>query len=125
MALNLNNIVLAGRITADVELKTTTSGKSVCSFTIAVARDKENTDFIPCVAWGTTAEFVSKYFRKGSAICIRGELRSRSYEDRNGQKRTAYEVLAERAMFVESKAEKTEQTETYEQIPVDDDSLPF
>lgn len=124
MALNLNNIVLAGRITADVELKTTTSGKSVCSFTVAVSRDKENTDFIPCVAWGTTAEFVSKYFRKGSAICIRGELRTRSYEDRNGQKRTAYEVLAERAMFVESK-EKTEQTETYEQIPVDDDSLPF
>ena len=124
MALNLNNIVLAGRITADVELKTTTSGKSVCSFTIAISRDKENTDFIPCVAWGTTAEFVSKYFHKGSAICIRGELRTRSYEDRNGQKRTAYEVLAERAMFVESK-EKTEQTETYEQIPVDDDSLPF
>lgn len=124
MALNLNNIVLAGRITADVELKTTTSGKSVCSFTMAISRDKENTDFIPCVAWGTTAEFVSKYFHKGSAICIRGELRTRSYEDRNGQKRTAYEVLAERAMFVESK-EKTEQTETYEQIPVDDDSLPF
>lgn len=124
MALNLNNIVLAGRITADVELKTTTSGKSVCSFTVAISRDKENTDFIPCVAWGTTAEFVSKYFHKGSAICIRGELRTRSYEDRNGQKRTAYEVLAERAMFVESK-EKTEQTETYEQIPVDDDSLPF
>lgn len=116
MSLNLNNIVLAGRLTADVELKTTTTGKSVCSFTLAINRDKETTDFLPCVAWNKTAEFISQYFRKGNALCIVGELHSRQYET-DGKKRTAYEVLANRAMFVESKGE------TFE--PIDDGKLPF
>ena len=114
MSLNLNKVVLAGRITADPELKQTSSGISVLSFTIAINRgyvSKNNdqgerqADFINVVAWRTTAEFISKYFRKGSAICVTGSIQTRSWQDQQGQKRYVTEVVADEAAFVESRAD--------------------
>lgn len=107
----LNCIVLMGRLVADPELRTTTTGKSVCSFRIAVDRgyvkagEEKKTDFIPVVAWEGTANFVSRYFSKGSMIAVQGQLQSRQYEDNSGAKRTAYEVIAREVSFCGSKAE--------------------
>jgi len=108
--LNLNKTILGGRLTADVELKQTASGVSVCSFTLAVNRRRssegeQTADFINCVAWRGTAEFISKYFRKGSSLCIVGNIQTRSWTDSNGQKRFATEVIADEAMFVDSRNE--------------------
>jgi single-strand DNA-binding protein len=109
--LNLNKVILGGRLTADAELKTTPSGVSVCSFSLAINRkyvkqgEQPQTDFINCVAWRTTAEFISKYFKKGSCICISGSIQTRNYTDNNGNKRTAFEVVADEAYFVDSKNE--------------------
>lgn len=106
--LNLNKVILGGRIANDLELKQTPSGVCVCSFSIAVARkvgkDKEQqTDFINCVAWRNTAEFIQRYFRKGSSIAIVGNIQTRSWDDKNGGKRYATEVIVDEAMFVDSK----------------------
>ena len=107
----LNCIVLMGRLVADPELRATTTGKSVCSFRIAVDRgyvkagEERKADFIPVVAWEGTANFVSRYFSKGSMIAVQGQLQSRQYEDNSGAKRTAYEVLAREVSFCGSKAE--------------------
>lgn len=106
--LNLNKVVLAGRLTADIELKTTPSGVSVCSFSLAINRkyskdSEQQTDFITVVAWRQTAEFISKYFQKGSAICITGSIQTRSWKDQNGNTRYATEVVADEAMFVDGK----------------------
>lgn len=101
----MNNIQLLGRITKDLEPKTTTSGKSVCSFDIAVTRkfNKEITDFIPCVAWNKTCETMCKFVKKGQLIAIDGSLYTRKYEDKNGNNRTAYEVNVNNFYFAESK----------------------
>lgn len=133
--LNLNKVILGGRLTSDVELKTTQSGVSVCSFNIAVNRktgkDKEQqTDFITCQAWRQTAEFISKYFGKGASICVVGSLQVRSWEQ-NGQKRYSTEVVVDEAMFVDSKGEgeKSFVPEAFAAAnfePVNnDDNLPF
>lgn len=107
--LNLNKVVLAGRLTADPELKQTQSGISVVSFTIAVNRkyskEQQQTDFISVIAWRQTAEFISRYFKKGSAICLTGTIQTRSWQDQQGQKRYATEVVADEAMFVDSKSD--------------------
>ena len=101
----LNNVTLMGRLVADPELKTTQNGTSVVSFRLAVERNyapqgqERQADFIPCVAWRQTAEFISKYFAKGRMIAVEGSLQSRNYEDKNGQKRTAIEVIVERVHF--------------------------
>jgi single-strand DNA-binding protein len=105
---NINKVVLGGRLTSDVELKQTPSGVSVCSFSIAINRKyakegEQQADFINCQAWRGTAEFISKYFRKGSSICITGSIHTRSWNDQNGNKRYATEVVADEAMFVDSK----------------------
>ena len=101
----MNNIQLLGRISKDLELKTTTSGKSVCSFDIAVTRkfNKEITDFIPCTVWDKTAEIMCKFVKKGQLIAIDGSLYTRKYEDKNGNNRTAYEVNVNNFYFAESK----------------------
>lgn len=114
-SLNLNKVVLAGRLTADPELKQTTSGISVTSFNLAInrrfAREGEQTaDFIACVAWRQSAEFICKYFRKGSALCITGNIQTRSWQDQQGNKRFATEVVIDEAMFVDSKND-TEQAQ--------------
>jgi len=107
----LNVVVLMGRLTADPELRKTANDASVTSFSIAVDRNFANkqgerqTDFINITAWRQQAEFICKYFRKGSMIAIEGSLQTRNYEDKDGNKRTAYEVLASSVSFTGSKAE--------------------
>lgn len=144
--LNLNKVVLAGRLTADVELKNTQSGIAVCSFTLAVNRrfqreGEQTADFINCTAWRKTAEFISQYFRKGSSLCVVGSIQTKNWTDNDGQKHYATEVVVDEAMFVDSKNE-TQQAETqppanyipsaytsqqapnFEAVQLDDD-LPF
>lgn len=106
---NFNKVIIGGRLTADVELKQTQSGISVTAFSIAVNRKgkEAQTDFIDVVAWRQTAEFISKYFKKGSSICIVGTLQKREWTDNKGQKRYATEVIAEEASFVDSKNDST------------------
>ena len=114
--LNLNKVILGGRLTADPELKQTSGGVPVVSFGLAVNRRYQpkstdgtpaqpQVDFINIVAWRQTAEFISRYFRKGSALCITGSIQTRSWQDQQGQKRYATEVVADEAMFVDSKNE--------------------
>ncbi len=141
----LNSIIVMGRLTADPELRSTSSGLSVTSFTVAVDRgyartgEERKTDFIPVVAWRQTADFVSKYFRKGSMIAVQGSLQSRSYEDKNGNKRVAYEIIADQVSFCGSKAESgtgsydsvspssynNSSADDFASVVGDDDDLPF
>lgn len=109
----LNCVTLIGRLVADPELRTTTSGKSVASFRIAVDRsytkpgEQRQADFITIVCWEGTANFVSRYFAKGSMIAIQGSIQTRNYEDSNGDKRTATEVLAREVSFCGGKNENS------------------
>ena len=129
----LNKAILNGRLTKAPELKQTQNGKSVCSFTIAVdrSRDREKTDFIPIVAWGKTAEFVNQWFGKGDLITIVGRIEVRNYEDKNGNKRTATEIIAEEVLFGGSKntanaSEKPAESKNGGVEKIDDDGyLPF
>ena len=103
-----NLVVLTGRLTADPELKTTPNGIPVTTFSIAVNRnyragEEQQTDFINIVAWRQRAEFITKYFKKGSMIGIEGSIQTRRYQDKNGNNRTAFEVVVNNAQFVESK----------------------
>ena len=106
---SLNKVILIGNLTADPELKQTPAGVSVCSFSIGVTRRFKDangnyqSDFINIVAWRQTAEFITKYFRKGRPICIVGSIQSRSYTDQQGNKRYVTEVVADEASFVDSK----------------------
>jgi single-strand DNA-binding protein len=119
----INKSILGGRLTADPELKNTPTGIAVCSFTLAVNRrfakeGEQASDFINCVAWRQTAEFITKYFKKGSSLCVVGAIQTRSWTDNNGQKRYATEVVVDEAMFVDGKNDaKQEQgaqpTQTY------------
>ena len=106
----LNHIVIMGRLTRDPELRRTGSGIAVASFTVAVDRDfggrdggEKETDFIDCVAWRQTGEFVSKYFTKGSMIVVSGRLQIRSWTDKDGNKRRTAEVVADNVYFGDSK----------------------
>lgn len=106
----LNVIAIMGRLSRDPELRQTTTGKNVASFTLACSRGrkgasgKDLVDWIPVVAWEHTAEFVCKYFEKGSLIAIDGRLQSRTYKDRDGNNRTAIEIVANNANFAGSKS---------------------
>ena len=104
----LNHIVIMGRLTRDPELRYTQSQLPVATFRVAVDRDfgrgeEKQTDFIDCVAWRSTGEFVSKYFQKGSMAIVSGRLQMRDWTDKEGNKRTAYEVVADNVYFAESK----------------------
>ena len=106
----LNHITIMGRLTRDPELRRTGSGVAVASFTVAVDRDfggrdggERETDFIDCVAWRQTGEFVSKYFTKGSMIVVSGRLQIRGWTDKDGNKRRTAEVVADNVYFGESK----------------------
>ena len=105
----LNHIDIMGRLTKDVELRRTPSGVAVASFTLAVDRDfkekggEKETDFIECVAWRNTAEFVEKYFSKGRVAVVSGRLQIRSWQDKDGNKRKTAEVVAENIYFGDSK----------------------
>ena len=111
MSLNLNKVILAGRLVADPELKQTAGGANVVSVRMAVnrrfqsrdAQQQNEADFFNVTAWQNTAEFIAKYFRKGSAICICGRIQNRTWVDQNGQKRYMTDIIAEEANFVESR----------------------
>lgn len=131
--LNLNKVLLGGRLTSDIELKQTASGVAVAAFTVAVNRKGKDqpTDFINCVAWRKTAEFIAQYFRKGSSICIVGNIQTRAWTDNNNTKRYATEVIVDEANFVDSKGDAAYEAPTspapasqYEEMSVNDD-LPF
>lgn len=139
-----NLVLLKGRLTNDVELKTTPNGKSVCSFTLAVDRgfgDNKVTDFLTCVAWEQRAEFISKYFAKGNEIRILGEINTRKWQDKDGNNRTAFEIRVNESGFCGSKnsqentqvnvadplasfAQKVEQAD-FEEVNISDMDLPF
>ena len=114
-SLNLNKVVLCGRLTADPELKQTQSGLAFVNFTLAVNRrfqsrgadgaNAQQADFISLVAWRQHAEFISKYFKKGSALCVTGSIQTRSWQDPQGQRRYSTEVVVDEAMFVDSRSE--------------------
>lgn len=109
-SLNLNKVILAGHLTIDPEMKTTQSGSSVVSFAVAVNRRFKSadgsleTDFISCKAWNKTAEFVSQYFKKGSSICLVGNIQTHSWEDKDGNSRRSTDVVADEVYFVDSKS---------------------
>jgi len=106
-----NKAILIGRLVADPELRQTPNGVSVCTFRIAVDRSysskdgERQADFLDIVAWRERAEFVSRYFNKGKLILVEGSIQARNYTDKNDQKRTAVEVIAENLRFVGSKSE--------------------
>ena len=105
----INKVVLVGRLTSDPEVRQTQSGLSVVSFTVACNRPYQKNgervaDFINCVAWRQTADFIGKYFRKGNAIGLDGSIQTRKYQDKDGNNRTAVEVLVDNVAFVESKS---------------------
>ena len=149
---NFNKVILGGRLTADPELKQSSGGVSVTTFTVAVNRrfakagEQRAADFITCVAWRQQAELISRYFHKGSCICIVGNIQTRTWSDQNGQKRYATEVVVDEVNFVDSASENKgtaepaynpyggaetptfssnkDEAPKFEQM-VDDDDLPF
>lgn len=135
----LNTVTLLGRLCTDPEIRTTSSGKSVATFRIAVDRayskdGNRQADFIAIVAWEKTAEFVCKHFGKGSMIALQGKIQTRNYEDSNGNKRTAFEVKADEVSFCGGKNDNDSNSEkpnnspapAFEEIPDgDEEDLPF
>lgn len=130
----INNVTLMGRMTFDPEIKLTQNGVSVCRFAIAVDRnykssEERKTNFIDCVAWRGTAEFIGRYFRKGSMIALTGEIQTDIYTDQNGNKRKSFDVVVKDVSFCGSKEKSNldivpdENTE-FEEIDTEDD-LPF
>jgi len=132
----LNKVILMGRLTADPEHKQTASGVSVTSFSLAVERSfsgkgkERETDFITIVAWRQTADFICKYFAKGRMVALEGSIQTRRYEDRNGNKRTAVEVVADHVYFTGEKKESVDLSsfnpDDFEEIDSGgDEDLPF
>lgn len=117
----LNVVAIMGRLVADPELRTTPAGHSVCSFRIACERSyvqqgqERQADFINVIAWRQSAEFVSKYFKKGSMIAIDGSLQTRNYQDKNGNSHTAVEVVANNISFAGAKRQDVQSAPSYEQ----------
>ena len=134
---NINKVIIGGRLTAEPELKTTQSGISVTTFSVAVSRkvkqgNNQESDFFNVTAWRQTADFVSRYFHKGSSICIVGTLQNSSWQDQNGQKHYRTDIVADEVLFVDSKGEsepaqpslKQQVVPNFEEVKTDDD-LPF
>lgn len=122
----MNKVLLLGRLTKDPELRATPSGVSVTSFTVAVNRrfKKDETDFINCIAWRNTAEFISKYFGKGSMIAIVGSIQTGSYE-KDGQKHYTTDINVEEAYFAGSKPEASQSSEEQTEFNIDDSFMPM
>ena len=129
----LNRVCLMGRLTRDPELRQTQNGVSVTTFTLAVDRnyqaDKNNrqADFINIVAWRHTAEFAEKYFTKGQLAAVEGSIQTRSYQDKDGNSRTAFEVVADQVYFAEKKNTNAAQPDnsSFEEFDDADGDLPF
>ena len=134
----INKAIIMGHITQDLELKQTPNGVSVLSFTVAVDRnytkgEEKQSDFISCVAWKERAEFISKYFGKGRMIAIEGQLRTRTYEDKNGVKHYVTEVYVDQASFtgeskerehIHNNPETSYNEKDYEDV-LSEDGIPF
>lgn len=107
--MSLNQVVLMGRLTRDPELKSTQSGVDVATFTLAVDRSyikagaEKETDFLDCVAWRGTAEFISRYFKKGMQVAVSGRIQTRKWKDQNDQRRVSVEIVVDEAFFADSK----------------------
>ena len=130
----LNKGILMGRLTRDPELRHTQSGTAVCSFTLAIDRDRKDasgekqTDFIACVTWGKQAEFASQWFSKGMMVIVVGRIQSRKWQDQNGNNRTAIELNCEEVSFGETKKNREQNSGNSDFIPTDeadDDEPPF
>ena len=130
----INKAILMGRLTRDPVIRHTDSGKAVCNFTVAIENgygEEKSTDFISCVAWNKTAEFVDKYFAKGRMIIVVGRIRTRTWEDRDGKKNYVTEVIASEVAFGESKKDAATNSAGHtaagdDFTPIDsDDDLPF
>ena len=130
----INNVVIMGRLTKDAEERKTSTGKSVCSFCVAVEDrfDREKTHFIDVIAWNKTCEFVCKYFNKGSMIAVQGRLATRNWEDKNGTKHKAVEIVADEVSFCGGKNESKNSIDVmpptdseYRDIPDTYEQLPF
>lgn len=124
----LNHVTLQGRLTADIELRYTNNQKPVTTFTVAVTRDysageEKVTDFVDCVAWNATAEFINKYFKKGTLMIVEGKLQSRKWKDKHDNNRINWEVNVINAYFGESKRDKPKEPE-FEELE-DEEELPF
>ena len=128
----LNRVILFGRLTKDVDLRRTQTGVAVARFTVACDRQFANkqtgereTDFIECVAWRNTADFVARYFSKGSALTVEGTLQNNNFEDKNGVKHFSYVVIAEQVGFAGSKQEQPKlNVDEFEEI-ISDGETPF
>lgn len=129
----LNRVCIAGRMTADPELKRTQSSVAVTSFRLAVDRDfkdkstgEKGTDFIPVVCWRHNAEFVSQYGAKGRMVIVDGRIQIREYTDSNGNKRSAFDIVADSVYFADSRKTKGSQDDQFTDLPDDDDyGIPF
>lgn len=121
----LNSVVIIGRLTRDPEVRYTQSGTAVCNFTLAVDKRKkeDGADFIDCVAWQKTAELVSQYLGKGRQCAVNGRLQVRSYEDKDGNKRKAVEVVAESVVFLGGAKEAS--SEPRQEEVFNEDDIPF
>lgn len=132
--MSLNKICIMGRFVSDPELKTTHTGTPVVSFTLAVDRNfkdkatgEKQVDFIPCTAWRQTAEFVNRYFNKGRMAVVEGSLQMRKWTDKDGNKRTSAEVVAENVYFGDTKTDGISAPEkpVYTELTEEDGELPF
>lgn len=131
----LNKGILMGRLTRDPELRHTQSGTAVCSFTLAIDRDRKDangekqTDFIDCVAWHKQAEFVAQWFSKGMMAIVVGRIQSRKWQDQNGNNRTAIEINCEDVSFGETKKNRDSnsgrQNSDFADMPEEDSDVPF
>lgn len=122
----LNHITLMGRLTKDPEMRTTQSGKSVSTFTLAVDRDiGEETDFINCVCWGKTAEFADRWLHKGQLIAVAGRIQSRLWTDKSEAKRVSWEVIVDRVYFTDKLSESPKSGKAVFTEPEDEEEIPF
>ncbi len=127
----MNNVILMGRLTRDPELKYSQAGKAYCRFSLAVQRDfsKDEADFINCLAFGKTAETIAEWLGKGRRIALQGRIQTGSYENKNGDKVSTFEVVADRFEFVDSARSDTSKNQTYsnnnDDVLDDNDDFPF
>ena len=136
----MNAVNIVGRLTKEVELRRTQSGKAVATYSLAVKRprSKEDTDFINCVTWEKAAEYLSQYGHKGDVVAVNGSLQSRKWEDKNGNKRTEWEVVTESVELLSSKSnnnttpaqnasysQPSYQQQNFQTIDIPDSQLPF
>ena len=126
----MNNVTLMGRLTRDPELKYSQAGKAYCRFTVAVNRDfnKDEADFINCLAFGKTAETIAEWLGKGRRIALHGRIQTGNYENKNGEKVSTFEVVVDRFEFVDSARSETSKNQSYsnnDDVLDDNDDFPF